>query len=80
MLSHDEILSSKGSMLIITGLTALVEEEGKTPHEAIEHARKIESAVFFALQQIHSESKTDLTEKEKAKLVAELKSTSSNGK
>ncbi|WP_144482347.1 hypothetical protein [Bacillus pumilus] len=63
MLTHDEILSSEGSMLIITGLTALVEKEGKTPHEAIEHARKVESAVFFALQQIHSESKAVETEK-----------------
>lgn len=43
---------TKGEMLIITGLAAMVEEEGKTPHEAIERAREIEKEVFFALGEL----------------------------
>lgn len=63
MLSKNEIFSSKGSMLIITGLTALIEEEGMTPHSAIDHIRQIEASVFPALHEIHSQSKAVETDK-----------------
>ncbi|WP_217609030.1 hypothetical protein [Bacillus sp. GbtcB10] len=63
MLSHDEILSSKGSMLIITGLTALIEEEGMTPHSAMDHIRQIEASIFPALNEIHRQSKAVETDK-----------------
>ncbi|GIN60505.1 hypothetical protein J27TS8_04980 [Robertmurraya siralis] len=46
---------TKGEMLIITGLAAMVEEEGKTPHEAIQRAREIENQVFFALGDLKKE-------------------------
>ena len=46
-------------MLIITGLTALIEEEGMTPHSAIDHIRQIEASVFPALHEVHSQSKED---------------------
>jgi hypothetical protein len=48
---------TKGEMLIITGLAALVEEDGKTPHEALDIARKLGQDTFFALQEIAAESK-----------------------
>ncbi|MED3974568.1 hypothetical protein P4639_14340 [Priestia megaterium] len=48
---------TKGEMMIITGMTALVEEEGMHPREVIEKMRKLESDVFFALMEIYRETK-----------------------
>jgi hypothetical protein len=48
---------TKGEMLIITGLAALVEEEGKTPREAVAIGRKLGQDTFFALQEIATELK-----------------------
>ncbi|MBU8733453.1 hypothetical protein KM915_25915 [Cytobacillus oceanisediminis] len=48
---------TKGEMLVITGLAAMVEEEGKTPHEAIQRARDIEKEVYFALCDLQKETK-----------------------
>lgn len=48
---------TKGDMLVITGMTAMVEEEGLTPHDAIERVRSIENQIFHALLQIQEEAK-----------------------
>ncbi|MCM3242713.1 hypothetical protein M3598_08140 [Cytobacillus oceanisediminis] len=48
---------TKGEMLVITGLAAMVEEEGKTPHEAIQRARELEKDVYFALRDLKKETK-----------------------
>lgn len=50
-------------MLIITGLTALIEEEGMTPHSAMDHIRQIEASIFPALNEIHRQSKAVETDK-----------------
>ncbi|MDT3762996.1 hypothetical protein [Priestia filamentosa] len=44
-----EMKYSKGEMLIITGLAALVEEDGKTPREALLIAQGLGQDTFFAL-------------------------------
>ncbi len=46
-----------GQMMIITGMTTMVEDEGTHPREVIESMRKIESDVFFALMDIYRETK-----------------------
>ena len=48
---------SKGEMLVITGLLAMVEEEGKTPREAIIKADELSKMVFHALLEIEEEVK-----------------------
>ena len=46
---------SKGDMLVMVGMTAMVEEEGMTPHEAMERVDKIEKDIFHALCDIKKE-------------------------
>lgn len=48
---------TKGEMMIITGMTALVEEEGMHPRDVIEKMRKLENKVYFALMEIYEETK-----------------------
>ncbi|UPI11873.1 hypothetical protein [Bacillus phage SBSphiJ6] len=55
LLTNEEILKSKGLMLIITGATALVEEEGMTPREALEQLEKVKNTIWGALNEIHAE-------------------------
>ncbi|PCD81972.1 hypothetical protein CNQ87_15300 [Lysinibacillus fusiformis] len=52
---HKNLHSSKGMMFIVTGLTALVEEEGYTPHEALDIAKTAGQECYFALAEIHRE-------------------------
>ncbi|UPI13370.1 hypothetical protein [Bacillus phage SBSphiJ7] len=54
-LNTEEIFKSKGLMLIITGATALVEEEGMTPREALEQLERVKNTIWGALNEIHSE-------------------------
>ncbi|BAN59616.1 hypothetical protein N374_gp069 [Bacillus phage phiNIT1] len=54
-LNTEEIFKSKGLMLIITGATALVEEEGMTPREALEQLEKVKNTIWGALNEIHAE-------------------------
>ncbi|MFJ6210567.1 hypothetical protein [Lysinibacillus sp. NPDC092081] len=54
---HNKLHSSKGMMFIVTGLTALVEEEGYTPHEALDIAKTAGQECYFALNEIHKEAK-----------------------
>ena len=54
---HKKLHSSKGMMFIVTGLTALVEEEGYTPHEALNIAKVAGQECYFALNEIHKETK-----------------------
>lgn len=54
---HKKLHSSKGMMFIVTGLTALVEEEGYTPHEALGIAKTAGQECYFALAEISKESK-----------------------
>lgn len=44
-------------MFIVTGLTALVEEEGYTPHEALGLAKIAGQECYFALAEIQKETK-----------------------
>lgn len=44
-------------MLIVAGLTALVEEEGYTAHEALDIANTAGKECYFALNDIHREVK-----------------------
>lgn len=46
-------LNNFHQQLIITGLTGMVEDEGKTPHEAFEILESIKKDTFHALAQIH---------------------------
>ncbi|QZA69087.1 hypothetical protein 278BB001_143 [Bacillus phage 278BB001] len=55
LLTSEEIFKSKGLMMIITGATALVEEEGMTPREALEHLEKVKNTIWGALNEIHAE-------------------------
>ncbi len=55
ILNEEEIFKSKGLMLIITGATALVEEEGMTPREALEQLEKVKNTIWGALNEIHAE-------------------------
>ncbi|WP_374187475.1 hypothetical protein ACEPPU_24305 [Priestia aryabhattai] len=48
---------SLGEMMIISGMTAMVEDEGKHPRDVIEQMRKLEREVFHALMEIHRETK-----------------------
>lgn len=48
---------SKGDMFVMVGMTAMVEEEGKTPHQALERVREIEKQIFHALLEIQKEDK-----------------------
>lgn len=43
--------------LIITGLLGMVEDEGKTPHEAFEMLELIKNQTWHALSEIQRESK-----------------------
>ncbi|AXH71169.1 hypothetical protein BSP38_127 [Bacillus phage BSP38] len=54
-LNTEEIFKSKGLMLIITGATALVEEEGMTPREALEQLERVKNTIWGALNEIHAE-------------------------
>lgn len=54
---HNKLHSSKGMMLIVTGLTALVEEEGYTAHEALDIANTAGKECYFALNDIQKEVK-----------------------
>ncbi|MFA1738469.1 hypothetical protein [Lysinibacillus fusiformis] len=54
---HKKLHSSKGMMFIVTGLTALVEEEGYTPHEALDIAKTTGQECYFALNDIYKEAK-----------------------
>ncbi|PRR87347.1 hypothetical protein [Bacillus atrophaeus] len=56
-LTSEEIFKSKGLMLIVTGATALVEEEGMTPREALEHLERVKNTIWHALNEIHAEIK-----------------------
>lgn len=44
-------------MFIVTGLTALVEEEGYTPYEALAIAKTAGQECYFALAEIQKETK-----------------------
>lgn len=54
---HKKLHTSKGMLFIVTGLTALVEEEGYTPHEALNIAQTAGKECYFALAEISKESK-----------------------
>ncbi|MCV4328487.1 hypothetical protein [Bacillus velezensis] len=54
-LTREELFKSKGLMLIVTGATVLVEEEGMTPRQALEQLEKAKNTVWSALQEIHAE-------------------------
>lgn len=42
-------------MMIVIGVTRLVEDEGMTPHEAFEQMERVKNSVFHALSEIHRE-------------------------
>ncbi|MFS0904159.1 hypothetical protein AB3N02_13980 [Priestia aryabhattai] len=46
---------SLGEMMIISGMTAMVEDEGKHPREVMEAMEKIKRDTFHALLEIHQE-------------------------
>lgn len=54
---HKKLHTSKGMMFIVTGLTALVEEEGYTPNEALAIAKTAGQECYFALVEIRNEAK-----------------------
>lgn len=58
---HNKLHSSKGMMFIVTGLTALVEEEGYTPHEALDIAKTAGQECYFALNDIYKEAKVGVS-------------------
>lgn len=43
--------------LIITGLVGMVEDDGKTPHEAFDIVEQIKQQTFFALMEIKKKGK-----------------------
>lgn len=47
---------SKGDMLVMVGMTAMVEEEGMTPHEAMGRVDQIQKDIYFALVDIKKET------------------------
>ncbi len=55
--------NSFGLQLIVTGLTALVEDEGYSPREALEMLRHTERNVFHALVEIGGEGKNHATKR-----------------
>ncbi|TWK27400.1 hypothetical protein [Bacillus licheniformis] len=55
ILSQEEIGRSAGTMMIVIGVTRLVEDEGMTPHEAFEQMERVKNSVFHALSEIHRE-------------------------
>ncbi|MEC1370657.1 hypothetical protein P9D17_08820 [Bacillus velezensis] len=57
-LTKDEIFKSKGLMLIITGATALVEEEGMTPHQALVQLGMVKNTIWAALNEIHAKKES----------------------
>lgn len=47
---------SKGDKFVIVGMTAMVEEEGMTPHEALRRVDKLQKDIFFALCDLKKET------------------------
>lgn len=45
--------SKLGTKFVVTGLLTMVEDEGFTPHEAMEILEDIKNQTFFALSDIH---------------------------
>lgn len=50
-------LNNFNHQLVITGLTGMVEDNGLTPHEALEVLEDIKRNIFFALMEISKEKK-----------------------